>query len=133
MRAILIVEDEKMVLDVVKLALTRAGFKVETASTGKEGIQKFDQGEVALVITDIRMSGGIDGNDVYQHIRNSNRPFTPVIGMSGTPWLLENSGFDAILPKPFGIQELLKAVQTFTATPLYEKMRPKEALNGCQP
>ncbi len=132
MRTILVIDDEKMVLEVVKLALTRAGFNVETALAGKEGIQKFDHGDVDLVITDIQMSG-VDGNDVFRHIRNSDRQFTPIIGMSGTPWLLENSRFDAVLPKPFGLQELLEAVKTFTTTPLYEKTRPEEFLNGRQP
>jgi len=132
MCTILVIDDEKMVLEVVKLALTRAGFNVETALDGKTGIQKYDNGSVDLVITDIRMSG-MDGNDVFRHIRNSDRQFTPIIGMSGTPWLLKNSRFDAVLPKPFGLQELLEAVKTLTATPLYEKTRPEEFLNGRQP
>lgn len=116
MHTILVIDDEKMVLEVVERALTQAGFNVETALAGKEGIHKFDNGGVDLVITDIRMSG-IDGSDVFRHIRNSDRQFTPVIGMSGTPWLLENSGFDAVLPKPFTLQSLLEAVKNLVTTP----------------
>jgi DNA-binding response OmpR family regulator len=52
----------------------------------------------------------INGACIVQHVRNSSRPFTPVIGISGTPWLLEHIGCDAILAKPFHLMSLIEAV-----------------------
>lgn len=86
MRRILVIDDEEGILDVVRLVLSRAGFKVEIALNGRNGIQKFDDGCFDLVITDILMPE-MDGKDVVKHIRNSDRPYTPIIGFSGTPWL----------------------------------------------
>ena len=107
---ILIIDDEKTVLDVVFQALTRAGFKIETAQDGQEGIKKFDNGYFDLVITDMLMPT-VDGNNVVKHIRNSDKPYTPVIGFSGTPWLLENTSFDAVFTKPFPFKDLLKSIR----------------------
>ncbi|MFO7556058.1 MAG: response regulator [Desulfobacterales bacterium] len=84
MNRILVIDDEKAILDVVRIVLSRAGLKVEIALDGREGIQKFDTGRFDLVITDILMPV-IDGREVVDHIRNSDRPCTPIIGMSGTP------------------------------------------------
>ncbi len=46
---------------------------------------------------------GISGNQVLDYLRNQIKKSTPVIGMSGTPWLLEDKGFDAILEKPYSM------------------------------
>ena len=107
---ILVIDDEKAILNVVQTALSRAGYKVEIALDGQKGIQKFDSGQFDLVITDILMPG-IDGRDVVKHIRNSDRPYTPIIGFSGTPWLFENNQFDAFFTKPFPLKDLVNSVQ----------------------
>ena len=110
MNQILIIDDQEFILDTVREALTMNGYEVEVAADGQEGIQKFDDGCFDLVITDLQMPG-IDGNNVVEHIRNSDRQFTPVIGFSGTPWLLQKSDFDIVFVKPFSLQDLLDAIQ----------------------
>jgi CheY-like chemotaxis protein len=110
MHQILVIDDEEFILDTVQEALTMNGYKVEVAADGQEGIQKFDDGNFDLVITDMQMPG-LDGNNVVEHIRNSDRQFTPVIGFSGTPWLLQKSDFDIVFVKPFSLQDLVDAIQ----------------------
>ncbi len=110
MRRILVIDDEKGILDVVRSVLSMAGFKVEIASSGRNGIQKFDDGCFDLVITDMIMPE-IDGRDVVKHIRNSGRPYTPIIGFSGTPWRLEEGEFDTVFLKPFPLADLVHAVR----------------------
>ena len=112
---ILVIDDEKSISEILCHALIRFGFRVDTASNGKEGIAKFDKDPFDLVITDICMSG-LDGIGVVQHIRNSLRGSTPVIGISGTPRLLQNGDFDAILPKPFSIMKLADTVKDLTGS-----------------
>jgi two-component system response regulator VicR len=111
---ILVIDDEKPILDMVRLALTRVGFEVEIASDGLEGIQKFEDGHFDLVITDILMPG-INGKDVVRHIRNSNKPDTPIIGFSGTPWLLENIEFDTVFTKPFSLKDLVNSIRDLSS------------------
>jgi len=110
MNRILVIDDEKAILDLIQMVLSRAGFKVEIALDGREGIQKFDTGRFDLVITDILMPG-LGGREVVDHIRNSDRPCTPIIGMSGTPWLLENIQFDAVFTKPFPFKDLVNSIR----------------------
>ena len=116
MNQILVIDDEKSILNIVKQVLSKYGYKVEIASDGKEGIQKFNDGLFDLVITDILMPG-IDGNGVVQHIRNSDRQYTPIIGFSGTPWFLKDSEFDIVLTKPFPLKDLVYAVQDLSSKP----------------
>ena len=110
MCAILIIDDEKGIREIIQEILTLFGHSVDTASDGREGIQKFDDNSFDLVITDVRMPG-VSGNTVVEHIRNSRKKSTPVIGMSGTPWLLNNQDFDMVLQKPFPLQTLIESVK----------------------
>jgi len=110
MYKILVIDDENAILNLVHTALSRVGYTVEIALNGEKGLEKFDSGQFDVVITDIIMPG-IDGREVIRHIRNSDRPFTPVIGFSGTPWLLENNQFDVVITKPFFLEDLVNSVQ----------------------
>ena len=87
MCSILVIYDEKGILGVLREVLTR-----------------FD-----LVITEMRLPG-LDGEGVVKHSRNSNNHTIPIIGISGTPWFLQNNCFDIILPKPFRLKELIDSV-----------------------
>jgi len=114
MHQILVIDDQEFILDTVREALTMNGYEVEVAADGQEGIQKFDDGSFDLVITDLQMPG-IDGNNVVEHIRNSDRHFTPIIGFSGTPWLLKGNDFDIVFAKPFPLTDLVDAIQNLSA------------------
>ena len=116
MSAILVIDDEKGIQQLIRQALTRFGHQVETAADGREGIQKFDDGNFDIVITDICMPG-IDGNGVVAHIRKSNKQSIPVIAISGTPWELEAENFDMVLPKPFPLKNLVESIHSFAAVP----------------
>ncbi len=113
---ILVIDDEKHILEMIEMALTKFGHDVETAGDGQEGIRKFDEKRFDLVITDIKMPL-LDGNGVLQHIRNSKRHETPVIGISGTPWMLEGANFDAVLTKPFLIKTLADYIRNLATIP----------------
>ena len=117
MHRILVIDDEKAILDVVQMALTRAGFGVETAADGHKGIQKFDEGHFDVVITDMLMPGA-NGHSVVQHIRNSKRSSTPIIGFSGTPWFLNSLDFDVVFTKPFPLKDLVDATQDLSTKSL---------------
>jgi DNA-binding response OmpR family regulator len=117
MGKILVIDDEEQIVLVLTMALSKYGFNVEMATNGLEGIKKFDEECFDLVITDIRMPG-LGGNDVVKYVRNSEKYFTPVIGITGTPWLLEDKYFDAVFTKPFAIRDLVETVSSLTAAAL---------------
>jgi DNA-binding response OmpR family regulator len=106
---ILVIDDEKTILSMIQTILARSGFDVDVASDGQAGIQKFEDGHFDLVVTDVVMPK-VDGTDVVKHIRGSGKPHTPIIGMSGTYWLLGNE-FDAVLAKPFPLRDLVDTIR----------------------
>ena len=111
MGTILVIDDEKGISDVIQEALMLVGHEVETASNGSDGIAKFNRNDYDVVITDICMPR-LDGHGVVRYIRNSDKRCTPIIGMSGTPWLLEDTEFDGVLSKPFQLKMLIDTVET---------------------
>jgi CheY-like chemotaxis protein len=123
MLKILLVDDESFVSEVLREILNRLGHSVETASSGKEGLLMFDSQDYDLVITDVRMPG-IDGHGVAEHIRSSQRPSTPVIGISGTPWFLEGDTFNSVISKPFTVQALSTAIDDAVGQPTVSRSFP---------
>ncbi len=107
---ILVIDDEKVIINMIRQLLEMHGHDVDTADDGDEGILKFDNDCFDLVITDICMPG-IDGNIVAKHIRNSDKKYVPVIGMSGTPWVFDDNSFDTIFEKPFQLKALINTVK----------------------
>jgi len=116
MSTILVIDDEKGILQLMHQALTKYGHNVETADDGQEGIRKFDDGCYDIVITDIRMPV-IDGNGVVAHIRKSEKQSIPVIAISGTPWVQEAGNFDMVLPKPFPLKQLIESIRSLATLP----------------
>ena len=116
MHHVLVIDDEESVSQVLELGLTRFGFQTQAALGGHEGLRLFDEGAFDLVITDILMPD-MDGYEVARRIRKSDRPRTPIIAISGTPWLLDDSQeFDCVLPKPFSLNALAEAVEGVMCT-----------------
>ena len=116
MSTVLVIDDEKGILQIIYQALTKFGHQVETAADGQEGIRKFDHGSFDIVITDIRMPG-LDGNGVVNHIRKSEKQSVPVIAISGTPWQMENNAFDMVLAKPFALNKLVESIGSLVPVP----------------
>ena len=85
MNRVLVIDDEKSIVTLLEEILMCLGYQVKTARAAAEGIKIFDKEIFDIVITDIVMPG-LDGHAVVEHIRNSERPFVPIMGISGTPW-----------------------------------------------
>jgi len=67
-KSVLIIEDEKDILNLYKEYLTGAGFEVDTAADGEEGLKKIEEGKSALVLLDIMMPK-LDGLGMLQIIK----------------------------------------------------------------
>jgi CheY-like chemotaxis protein len=114
MYRVLVIDDEEVVVELIGKTLAKFGYNVETAKGGQEGLRIFEKRLFDLVITDIRMPD-VDGFGVARHIRNSERPYTPIIGISATSHFEEEKAFDSFLLKPFEIQALLRMVKDLTS------------------
>lgn len=109
---VLVIDDEPQILKLLSRILSKNDLKIDTASDGREGIEKIDSYDYGLIITDIKMPD-ISGEQVCHHLKNTTKKQTPIIGMSGTPWLLDHNLFDAVLAKPCLTDELLEVIDKF--------------------
>ena len=115
---ILIIEDDRQFRDMLSWMLETAGYEVETAVDGAEGVKSFAQSPTDLVITDILMPEK-EGVETIQELKSSN-PNLPSIAISGGSANISSSfgldlaatvGADRVLRKPFSRGEILLAVQ----------------------
>lgn len=65
---ILVVDDSKLVTDIVKMRLEMYGYNVELAYNGEEALQKIADAPPDLVVLDVQMPG-IDGYEVCRQLR----------------------------------------------------------------
>lgn len=107
---ILIIDDERANLKVMAACLTRKKYNVETTLSGKDGIRKITENNYSLIITDLKLQD-MSGEEIFYYLRDTLKKSTPVIGISGSPWLLKKARFDAVLKKPFSIVELQAVVE----------------------
>lgn len=80
-RRLLLIDDEKPILDVLSISLASDGYEVITAQSGQEGVDIFERGGIKLVVTDIRMPG-MDGIEVLRRIKQRD-PEAEVIVITG--------------------------------------------------
>ncbi|MEW6356621.1 MAG: GAF domain-containing protein [Planctomycetota bacterium] len=71
--SVLIVDDEDFILRICSNALRSMGHNVTTAHTAAEALESLQKGDYDLILTDIRMPGGMDGRGLYQWLKQ-NRP-----------------------------------------------------------
>ncbi len=113
---ILIIDDEKVLLEMLHQRLTKFGFAVDVAENAEEGIKKIHETRCDLILTDIKMPG-MSGNDFLKYVKDNMRQSIPIVAMSGTPWLFETSSFDAVIAKPFCKEDLLTVISQFIQPP----------------
>jgi YesN/AraC family two-component response regulator len=109
-RSVLIVDDEDIILASLGRDLGLDIYRVETASSGEEALEKLRQGKFDLVISDYMMPG-INGLELLKMVK-SNDPHIVFIILTGygdsvsTLRILEN-GADEMLLKPCDTDELM--------------------------
>src|SRR4051794_26863946 len=82
---VLIADDEPALLEIFLETLQQAGFETATASNGREAMQRFDEGGVDLVLSDIDMPG-MNGIQLLRAVRARDLD-VPVILVTGNPRL----------------------------------------------
>lgn len=110
---ILIVEDEKILADSLKILLESKGFEVETVYDGESGEEYAELGVYDLLILDVMMPK-INGFDLARHVRakHCGTPILMLTAKSDVEDRIEglNAGADYYLTKPFDTRELLACI-----------------------
>ena len=112
-RKILVVDDEKNIVDIVAFNLLKEGFDVVVARDGEKAYEAFEKEKPELVILDIMMPK-MDGFEVCKKIREKSQ--VPVIMLTARveesdKVLGLETGADDYVTKPFSVKELLARVK----------------------
>ncbi|MBP8625137.1 MAG: sigma-54-dependent Fis family transcriptional regulator [Syntrophorhabdales bacterium] len=107
---ILLVEDDNNQREIIKTILTKEGFYVEDASTGKKALEILKGNFFDIVLTDLRLPD-IDGTFILKEVRNQNSPCQVIIitAFGSIPSAVEATKLGAFyyLEKPFEKDQLL--------------------------
>jgi CheY-like chemotaxis protein len=112
-RRILVVDDEPFVCDAVKMMLAFDGHEVQTASSGPEALELFEEGKFDLVITDFAMPL-MKGDELAAAIKLRD-PKQAVVMITAYAEMLQTpgnplTGVDFIISKPFLLENLREAI-----------------------
>lgn len=113
-RKILVIEDDRELIDLLTLHLNAEGYQVAASADGEAGLKAFQSGSYGLVILDW-MLPSITGIDVLRGIRSTDTR-TPVLmltarGEEADKVLGLELGCDDYMTKPFSIRELTARVK----------------------
>ncbi len=109
---VLVIDDDSLLLDALRYSLERAGYEVQTALTGKEGLQIAQEASPDLIILDLGLPD-MDGFAVFRLLRQKSD--IPVIFLTArdreTDIILGlERGGDDYVTKPFRMGELVARV-----------------------
>lgn len=110
---ILLVEDDRMISEIVLYNLTKEGFEACSAVDGEEGLARFFSEKPDIVLLDV-MLPGLDGFSVLRRIRSESN--TPVIMLTAREEEADKVaglelGADDYITKPFSMREMLARIK----------------------
>jgi DNA-binding NtrC family response regulator len=117
---IMVIDDEKIVGDMAKMALQQDGYEVETFLSAEPALARLKEQKFDVVVTDYKMKG-IDGMEVLKTVR-ALYPATKVIMITAFANL--DTAIEALrgdvhdfFPKPVKIKELKASINRALGKP----------------
>jgi nitrogen-specific signal transduction histidine kinase/CheY-like chemotaxis protein len=117
---ILLIDDEKMIIDVGQELLQELGYDVLTAKSGQEAIEIYSQqaAQVDLVIMDLIMPG-MSGGETYDRLKKINTDVKVLLSsgysINGQAAKILERGCDGFIQKPFNLNQLSEKIQSIIA------------------
>lgn len=111
-KKILVVDDEKAIISLLKQAFSRAGFEVLPAESAEEALKVLEQEDIMVMFLDLNLPG-MNGMDLCRRIKK-DKPMAIVFAVTGYASLFEladcrEAGFDDYFKKPVDMKSLVKA------------------------
>jgi DNA-binding response OmpR family regulator len=123
---ILLIEDDEVIAERIKVGLERARFTVDVASDGETGLEMAREGPYAVLLLDLMLPGR-DGWSVCEALRLRRNP-VPILMLTARDAVEDRvrgleTGADDYLPKPFDFNELLARIRALLRRDQMHKSR----------
>ena len=127
--AVLLVDDDEGIRDVVGYSLRQAGFEVTTVARGDDALQQVQAGAYDLVVLDL-MLPGLAGTEVCRRLREEG-DIVPILMLTAKDAEVDRVlglelGADDYLVKPFSGVELVSRVRAILRRREYERRASRE-------
>lgn len=115
-KVVLVVDDFNSTRQVVNSVLEKAGYNIILAEDGESALEKLNERNVDLIVTDLNMPG-INGIELVKTVRNSDKYYRVPVLMLTTELHKEkiqaahDAGITGLMKKPFDSGEFLKMVE----------------------
>ncbi len=126
MKTILIIDDNKDLLEIYSARLKAEGFNIATASNAEEGLEQIKKSKPDLIILDIIMPG-VKGTDLFSKLKENPETkdikvvFMTAYASVATPWgeiatesYAKKIGAQGYLRKEMPLESFVEAVKKFT-------------------
>ena len=117
-RKVVSIEDDPGIIDLFQLILKPGGYEVLGATSGQRGLELVQSARPDIVLLDLTMPGGMDGWEVYQHMKADEvMRDIPVIVVTCRISAIDEvlarniAKVDDYIPKPFGPSTLIESVE----------------------
>jgi len=122
-KTVIIIDDDPDILEATKVILEGAGFAVETAATGKEGLDRIRRGGIDCILLDVIMARDTEGFQIAQDLKaDAKTANLPIVLLTS---VLQKTGFEfspetdkdympveAFLEKPVDPKRLIETVRS---------------------
>jgi CheY-like chemotaxis protein len=110
---ILIVDDDEATLTALAGLLELEGYSVEKARNGKEALEKASAGDLDLILLDLKMPVMDGWQFLTERAKEKSARETPVVLLSGLPFIPNAPGVADFLSKPINPARVLDCVRRF--------------------
>jgi CheY-like chemotaxis protein len=114
---ILIVDDDEATLTALAGLLELEGYRVEKARNGKEALERLLAGAPGLVLLDLKMPVMDGWQFLTERAKDVSASQTPVVLLSGLPFIPNAPGVADFLSKPIDPVRVLTCVRRFCGSP----------------
>ena len=122
-KTVIVIDDDPDILEATRVILEGAGFAVETAATGKEGLDRIRRGGIDCILLDVIMARDTEGFQIAQDLKaDAKTANLPIVLLTS---VLQKTGFEfspetdkdympveAFLEKPVDPKRLIETVRS---------------------
>ncbi|MEO6327660.1 MAG: response regulator [Ginsengibacter sp.] len=118
---VLVIDDDKDLLEIIKSLLSKRGFNVETNNSWENGFEKIKNFNPQIILLDVFLSG-VDGLEICKQLKSGTlTSHIPILIFSAYPRIADAAiyeyGADDFIAKPFEVNDLIIKMHSMLSQP----------------